>query len=187
MDEEQVLVAKAKKDPAAFGRLYDHYQPQIFNYIYRRTGDFELANDMTSEVFLKAYTKVWTFRWQQISIKAWFYRIATNEVKMYFRKNDYRPASLDALRTATGFEVTDTGHFLEEKMAAEQKMQEHQKFIAIQAVLKTLPVKYQEVIALRYFEQHTIREISEILNKKEGTIKSLISRGLDKIRIKIKE
>lgn len=182
LEEERELITKAKKEPAAFGLLYDHYYPQIFNYVYRRIVDFELANDITSEVFLKAYTNFWKFRWQKISIKAWFYRIATNEINMYFRKKDYRPSSLDALRAATDFEAADTQHFLDEKLAAEQKLQEHRDFLHIQAVLKLLPVKYQEVIALRYFEQKSIKEICEILNKKEGTVKSLISRGIDKIR-----
>lgn len=182
LEAEKELVAKAKKEPAAFGQLYDHYYPQIFNYVYRRIVDFDLANDITSEVFLKAYTNIWKFSWQQISIKAWFYRIATNEINMYFRKKDYRPTSLDALRAATDFEIPDTQNFLAEKLRAEQKLENHQAFLRIQSVVKTLPVKYQEVIALRYFEQKTYKEISEILNKKEGTIKSLLSRGLDKIR-----
>lgn len=50
--------------------------------------------------------------------------------------------------------------------------------------LKTLPVKYQEVIALRYFEGKDIKEISEILDKSEGTVKSLLARGLEKLRKK---
>jgi RNA polymerase sigma-70 factor (ECF subfamily) len=48
-----------------------------------------------------------------------------------------------------------------------------------------LPAKYQDVIALRYFEGKSIREIAEILGKREGTIKSLLSRGLEKIRKKL--
>lgn len=55
-------------------------------------------------------------------------------------------------------------------------------FILVQKKLEKISVKYQEVIALKYFEEKSVREISEILNKKEGTIKSLISRGLQKLR-----
>ena len=50
--------------------------------------------------------------------------------------------------------------------------------------IKTLPTKYQEVIALRYFEGKQNKEIAEILNIKEGTLKSLLSRGLEKLREK---
>ena len=53
------------------------------------------------------------------------------------------------------------------------------------AALKTLPVKYQEVISLRYFEGKNNKEIIEILNMKEGTLKSLLSRGLEKLRNKM--
>jgi len=69
-----------------------------------------------------------------------------------------------------------------EKEIAEEELKRHQDFIDVQARLKLLPIKYQEVISLKYFERKKIKEISEILGKKEGTIKSLISRGLEKIR-----
>ena len=64
----------------------------------------------------------------------------------------------------------------------EKELKDHHDFIEVQKHLKTLSTKYQEVIALRFFENKSIPEIAEILEKKEGTIKSLLSRGLEKIR-----
>ncbi|MCH7512550.1 MAG: sigma-70 family RNA polymerase sigma factor [Bacteroidetes bacterium] len=58
--------------------------------------------------------------------------------------------------------------------------------ISLQKIIIRMEPKYQEVLALRYFEQKPVAEICQILNKKEGTVKSLISRGLDKIRTRIK-
>ena len=64
-------------------------------------------------------------------------------------------------------------------------MEGHQKFLKVQKVVQQLPEKYQEVISLKYFEQLTIKEIAVILKKKEGTVKSLLSRGLKRLRDKM--
>ena len=63
-----------------------------------------------------------------------------------------------------------------EKEIIENELKQHAEFIKVQANLKRLKICYQEVIALRYFEQRNIKEIAIILGKKEGTIKSLLSR-----------
>ncbi|MFQ5603370.1 MAG: RNA polymerase sigma factor [bacterium] len=180
--EEKQLVKKARSDPEAFGVLFDHYYPKIFGYVHKRVLDFEAAKDITSEVFFKSYTHLWKFRWQGISISSWFYRIATNEINAYFRKKRYRPQSLQKLIDEYGFNPLDPQTTEEEKKAAERQLQQHQDFLTIHSKLKYLPLKYQEVISLKNFEGMRIREIAEILHKKEGTVKSLLSRGLEKLR-----
>jgi len=72
--------------------------------------------------------------------------------------------------------------FEEEIIRTEMELINNDDFILVQKKLEKISVKYQEVIALKYFEEKSVREISEILNKNEGTIKSLISRGLQKLR-----
>jgi len=175
-------VRRAKSEPEAFGILYEQYYGQIFGYVCRRVLIWEVAQDITSEVFIKAYQSIWRFRWTNISIAAWFYRIATNEVNLYFRQRKYVPDSLDDLIQRTGFDAPDLTSLEEEKARLETQLQQYQDFIAIQTKIKDLPVKYQEVITLRYFEQKSIGEISEILNKNEGTIKSLLSRGIGRLK-----
>lgn len=182
LEQEETLVKKIKQQPAAFNLLYDQYYPLIFNYVYKRTLDFDLTKDICSEVFLKAFLKINQFRWKGVSIAAWFYRIATNEINLSYRRKKYKPSSMDDLLGEVKLELPDPASLQEEKDAIERQMQEHEDFLLIQSKLKLLPLKYQEVIALRYFEQKSIQEISQILKKKSGTIKSLISRGLEKIR-----
>ena len=74
--------------------------------------------------------------------------------------------------------------FQEDKKELEIEFQKHEQFLVVLKALKTLPIKYQEVISLRYFEGKDNKEIVEILNIKEGTLKSLLSRGLEKLREK---
>jgi len=72
----------------------------------------------------------------------------------------------------------------EDRKEIEDELQRHTQFLTILRELKKLPVKYQEVISLRYFEEKDNKEIVEILNINEGTLKSLLSRGLEKLRQK---
>jgi len=180
--KEKEIVEKAKNDQKAFAILYDKYYNAILSYAYHRTLDMELANDITSETFLKAFNGISRFTWRDISFGAWLYRIATNEVNMYFRKGKYKPISLNYLHNQFGFDAIDFSTTEAEQSRQESKEKKYQDFIFLQSKIKDLPVKYQEVLALKYFEQKSIIEIAVILQKKEGTIKSLLSRGIKKLK-----
>ena len=69
-----------------------------------------------------------------------------------------------------------------ELVEAEAELKRHEEFLALHENISKLPVKYQEVITLRFFESKQLKEISEILAKREGTIKSLLHRGLEQLR-----
>jgi RNA polymerase sigma-70 factor (ECF subfamily) len=184
-DEPQHQSARSNT-PQAFGPLYEQHYAQIFSYVYRRILHWETAQDITAEVFLKAYKSFWRFRWSSVPIGAWFYRIATNEVNMYFRVGRFRrDVSLTKLLEEKGFDAPDATTTDSEKANAERELQRSRDFLLVQACLRSLPAKYQDVIALRYFEGKSVREIAEILGKREGTIKSLLSRGVEKIRKKL--
>ena len=81
-----------------------------------------------------------------------------------------------------GFEPISSHDLESELMEAQEELGKYQDFLEIQARLVQLPARYQEVIALRFFEKKQIKEIAEILGKKEGTVKSLLSRALEKLR-----
>jgi RNA polymerase sigma-70 factor (ECF subfamily) len=182
LGEERELVRQAQKAPEAFARLYDHYYPRIFGYVLRRSANLEAAQDITSETFLKALGKLWQFRWRNVSFSSWLYRIATNEVNQYFRKVEYRKSvSLEELQ-AQGFEPVSPHDPESELMEAQEELKQHQDFLEIQARIVELPAKYQEVITLRFFEKKQIKEIADILGKREGTIKSLLHRAVEKLR-----
>lgn len=181
--EEQLLVEKAKTDKVAFVRLYDQYYPQIFGYVFRRTLDLDLAKDITSETFLKAYSKIGRFQWKGIPFSSWLFRIAANEMNMADRKRKYRPLSLDLLREKAAFEPEDPQSLDREKSEVERQLGQSKDFLLIHQKLILLSVKYREVISLRFFEEKSIKQIAEILNKKEGTVKSLLSRGLDQLKL----
>jgi RNA polymerase sigma-70 factor (ECF subfamily) len=182
LSEERELVRQAQKAPDAFAKLYDKYYPKIFGYILRRTANLEAAQDITSETFFHALNKLWQFRWRNISFSSWLYKIATNEINQHFRKAEYKKSiSLEELQEQ-GFEPVSPDDPESELIEAQEKLEQHREFLEVQDKIVRLPAKYQEVIALRFFEQKQINEISEILGKKEGTVKSLLHRAVEKLK-----
>lgn len=176
MREEQ-LINEIKNNPDLFGLVYDEHYSTIFNYCYKRTYDFNSSKDITSETFLKAYLNIHKFKWKGVSLLSWLYKIATNEINLHYRSKKYRPSFLREIDISETTLAKERG-VLEEKEAAELELEKHEQFLHIQKLLQKLPLKYQEVISLKYFEKLKINEISTVLNKPEGTVKSLLSRGI---------
>lgn len=171
LDEEKKLIEKAQKDPDSFAVLYDHHYTAIYSYCLRRVGNISIAEDICSESFLKAFKNLPYYKWKNIPFSAWLYRIASNEVKMFYRRKRYKPELLEELYIPLSTTSED-----EKSDSLDEKIEK------ILFELRKLDLKYQEVVTLRYFQKLSIRDISAITGKKEGTIKSLISRGLEKIR-----
>lgn len=179
---EKELIEWVRSKPEAFGELYDMYYPKIFGYLYRITGDYALTADITSETFLKAYINIGSFKWKGISISSWFFRIATNELNQYFRRKRYIPRSMTDLNIFDEAAWADRHAPCDDAGDINLHIDKTEEFEGILRLIQTLPAMYQQVIALRYFEELSIREIAEILHKKEGTVKSLLSRGLEKLK-----
>ena len=89
---------------------------------------------------------------------------------------------MEILRNEQGFEPVALHNPETEFLEAREKLKQHQDFLKIREKISQLPIKYQEVIALRFFEKKKIKEICEILGKKEGAVKSLLHRGLEKLK-----
>jgi len=181
-EQEKDLIQQCRASPAAFGQVFDIWYKPVFGYILRRTADYDLSKDIAAETFLKAFLKINGFQWRGISLSAWLYRIATNELNQYYRSSKYKPQSLQQLLENPQMEKLLHQQDGDEREAMEKEMQGFNDFNLIRTNLLKLDIKYQEVIALRYFEQKTNTQISDILDKNEGTIKSLLSRGLEKLR-----
>lgn len=184
MDDLELL-NEIKGNPEAFSELFRrHYKP-ILGYVLRRTGSFEDAADLTAHAFYKAFKHINTFEYKGVSIKAWLYRISTNEVNLFFRQQQRNRSLFEQMDLEDAEAFSNCFHDDLDKF--EQEIHKHKQFLSIQSNLRLLPIKYQEVIALRYFEGKNNKEIAEILDLKEGTVKSILSRGVRKLREKCNE
>jgi RNA polymerase sigma-70 factor, ECF subfamily len=171
--QEQILVARAKAEPQAFAELYEEYYSRIFGYVLRRTANLQLSQDITSEVFFKALKGVGRFNWRGIPFSSWLYRIAAHEIANSYRHTAGENKYLQEVRTSP---------FSQEYLNAELELRKNEEYRTLQEAISRLPPKYQEVIALKYFEDKEIKEIAGILSKPEGTVKSLLHRGIEKLR-----
>ncbi|MCD5416310.1 RNA polymerase sigma factor [Candidatus Bipolaricaulota bacterium] len=179
LEQEKELVERARNDAEAFGELYDRHYPKIFGYVLRRTASIEISQDVTSEVFLKALKNLGQFRWRGFPLSSWLYRIATNEITNYFRNNKHGQLCLE--EDSNSISISNPSAETE-LLEAEAELKRQQDFLTLHENISKLPVKYQEVIMLRFFENKQIKEIGKILGKREGTVKSLLHRGLGNLR-----
>ncbi len=183
LEQEKQLIEEAKCNPLAFGKLYDAYYPPISNYLLHRLTRADDAQDITAQVFYKAMTKLHTFSWRNISFSSWLYKIANNEIKMYYRKKERRFFSLEFLFDHHEFESPASIDVEGDYIAAEEELARDETFQQIRAHLSQLPALYQEVLVLRFLEGKSLEEISEITGKNLNTVKSLVSRGKEQLRL----
>lgn len=187
MNDKEIenLVKKAKKrDREAFGQLFDIFYRPIFGYLLRRTANVELAQDLTSETFFKALKNLRQFKWLgENSFSSWLFRIATNEINMYFREEkNVLSLNNEELKLSEKISASEESLPDFEIISNQEELEKKQEFLKVHQKLKKLKREYQTVITLKYFEKKKIEEISQILEKPEGTVKSWIHRGLEELK-----
>jgi len=180
VDEDEVLVSAAREDSKAAGRLYDKYYGEIVRYIYHCTFDPPVTEDLTSNVFLAALQHIGRYKWRQIPFRAWLYRIATNEVRMHWRRQ--KRVSAISIQTDSSSQQKQNRELESGNPSAGDSVAASEEYRLIHKALLELRVKYREVIILRYFEYKAIAEICEITGRKEGTVKSQLHRGLARLQ-----
>jgi len=178
--DEKSLIEECKKNPEAFGRLYDSHFHTIFNYILYRTGSVTLAQDLTSQTFFNALKNIGNFRFRGISINAWLYRIATNEVNGHFRKQKRRSfTTLDTLSENLADEDNQPDQEIEE---AEEALRQKKMFRLLNQCIQELKPLEQALVTMRYFDRKPYAEIAEILGHREQTLRMRNSRLLKKLK-----
>jgi RNA polymerase sigma-70 factor (ECF subfamily) len=180
LSEQEILIERARRDPEAFGELYDQFYSQIFGYVLKRVANIEIAQDITSEVFFKALKNLGKYQKRnKVPFSSWLYRIATNNINDYFRKKKHSVLPLEEISDMIS---TFNNSAEAEVLQAEEELMRQEDFLILHECISKLPIKYQEVITLRFFEKKQDKEIAQILGKPEGTVKSLLHRGLGKLR-----
>jgi RNA polymerase sigma-70 factor, ECF subfamily len=167
---EYQILQRARKDPKAFGELYEKHFDRIFNYIFRQTDDEELTADLSSQTFLIALKNIDKYEFRGVPFSAWLYKIASNEVNKHYRKQKHdKVFSLEELRVK---ELFDQAH--------EDWDEEVIKKLIL--YLKDLPTEMLEVLELRFFEDKDFKEIAFILDITESGAKMRTYRALDRLR-----
>jgi RNA polymerase sigma-70 factor, ECF subfamily len=173
---DQELVTHALEDRHAFAALVRRYEAPLMRYVVRLgCRNNASAQDLLQEIFIKTYLHLNDYE-PSFSFSSWIYRIAHNEIVSFFRKEKIRPAVLDR----------EADLFLFENMISDLGVDDpgHQRYSPqeIQAAVEALDAKYRDVIVLKFFEEKSYEEISDILQMPEGTVATLINRAKKKMK-----
>ena len=169
-DDERELVERAKRDPRQFGTLYDRHFQQIYRFVYSRVREQTAAEDVTSEVFMKALKAMPRYQDTGRPFAAWLYQIAVNAIADRYR----------SLKTA---QPLDDFHDLSVGGPALEDLAAHRDEVRrIWALVEALPQQQRTALVLKFQEDMKIEDIAVAMAKTPGAVKLLIHRGVTRLR-----
>ncbi|GAA5074967.1 hypothetical protein GCM10023259_077060 [Thermocatellispora tengchongensis] len=168
--ELRTLVLRAKTgDAEAFGTLYDRYLDLVYRYVYFRVGSHPLAEDLTSETFLRALRRIADFTWQGRDFGAWLVTIARNLVADHFKSGRYRLE----VSTAEVLDVPLDGPNIPENAVVAAMVNDE-----VLRAVRELNAEQQECVVLRFLHGMTLAETALVMGKNSGAIKALQFRAV---------
>ena len=160
-------------EPAEFTDLYHQYFPKVFAYVYGRVQDKEVSLNIVSDVFEKAFIKMQSLRSPE-SFGSWLFTIARNEVSSHWRKT--KPAAKAAQEAAWENEIHSQPRGPEETVLHKERL------ASLSQLVRQLPRREQEIIALKFDAELTNREIANVLSTSEVNVRVTVFRALRKLR-----
>ncbi len=168
MDEKSLILQAKQGDEQAFGQLYELYFERIFKFIYFRVNHKETAEDLSEEVFIKAWEKIADVK--EVSFGGWLYQIAKNKVIDYYRQKKQV------------VDLEDVQNFLE----SDERLSESTNTVIerrlFMVLLKELTPEQQIIIKLKFIEDMDNSEIAELISKSEGSIRVIQHRAIQKLQ-----
>ena len=167
---DHLVIRAAKGDNNAFGAIYELWAEHIYRFVYLKTRDEDVADDITAEVFLKVWKAIKTFKLKaDTKFSTWLFAIARNAVIDYYRTTR-QTIPYDNLPEIVDLEgQTD--------LYPEQRK--------LQETLEELRPEYKQVLVLRYVEDQPISRVAQIMKKKEGNIRALTHRALQELKSRL--
>ena len=179
LTDEKLVEIVREKNTELFGEIVQRYQNKIYSYIKRLINSREDAEDVTQEVFIKVYKNLYGFDIKK-KFSPWIYRIAHNEAVNYIKKKSY-------------FKILsiDQNEFLKNTMTQTEdlieKIIKNENSRKLRELLDKLSFKYKEVLVLKYYEEKSYEEISDIIRKPVNTVGTMINRAKSQLVILAKK
>jgi RNA polymerase sigma-70 factor (ECF subfamily) len=166
------LVARAKDgDGEAFGRLYDAYVDMVYRFIYFRVNDRALAEDFTSETFLRALRRISSIDYQGRDIGAWFMTIARNLIL------DHKKSARTRLEVPTAEDIEGEPNERSPEAAVLDLVTSQR----LMAAVRQLGDEQRECILLRFVQGFSVSETAAVMGKNDGSVKALQHRAIRKL------
>ncbi len=180
--EEKALIERCKRgDLAAFNDLVRKYEKQVYNFAYRLTGNYDDANDVAQDAFLRVFNAIGTFRGDS-SFSTWLFRITTNVFLDERKKAKAHPqTSLDEYlelgESSVARQIEDPSP------TPEMVLEESERALILSKAVSDLPEYQRAMVTLYHSQQKSYEEIAEIMDLPIGTVKSRLNRA----RLALKE
>jgi RNA polymerase sigma-70 factor, ECF subfamily len=157
-------------DSEAFGELYDRYVDVVYRYVQYRVSSTALAEDLTSETFLRALRRITSYTWQGRDFGAWLVTIARNLIADHYKSGRYRMEVATSDLVEAGADRSEEG--------PEGEVLTGLTNAALLDAVKQLNSEQQECISLRFLQGMSVAETARIMGKNEGAIKALQYRAV---------
>ena len=170
-NDSRLLERAREYDAQALAEIYDRYAESIYRYAYRHVGNAELAEDLTSEVFLKLLQVLGTSRAPRQQLQGWLYRVARNLAIDWFRQQ-----AKGALLSLNEELTPEDGDSPSTRLELQQLQHD------LREAISQLTPDQQQVIVLRFGEGRKLRDIGRLMGKSEGSVKLLQFRAINRLR-----
>jgi RNA polymerase sigma-70 factor, ECF subfamily len=167
MEQEQLLIEAAQKDPGRFAELYEANFERVYAFIVRRVQDRHEAEDLTAEVFHHALANLVRFEWRGVPFAVWLFRIAANAITDRSRR---------------------TRQSVDSKIAEDldqSSWRDIERRATLFQLVNSLPEDQRSVVIKRFVEEKTVREIAREFGRSEGAIKQLQFRAMETLRARV--
>lgn len=170
------LIRKKQTSEKGYRLLMDKYQEKLYHHIRRMVIEHDDANDVLQNCFIKVFRNIHKFE-KKSKLYTWLYRIATNEAITWLNKKKRKGTS----------SIDDGDNHLAQSLRADQYFDGDEVQVQLQLALRTLPDKQRTVFNMRYFEEMSYKEISELLDTSVGGLKASYHHAVKKIEKYFKE
>lgn len=175
IDFEKRWVQKIKKysDYQSANKLVKKYYKEIYTFVYKQLLDEHLSLDLTQEIFIRMLQSIHHYDATKSSFRTWLYRIATNHCIDYFRSKQYQTSSqMDLVESIE----------LEGENEVELTLEYKEEYEAVQRALAKQSKEVQQIVRLKIFLEYSFREIADVLDISESTVKTKYYKAIKQLR-----
>lgn len=179
MDDENKLISHIQRtgNRKAADEIIRKYYDEIYTYVYKQISDKHMAMDLTQNIFISMLQSISTFDYKKAGFRTWLYRIGTNKIIDYFRKN-----------SAERKRIADLGEYdIQDQTMFTINIENKELLLRLQDYINSLDVNSQQIFRLKIFAEYTFPQIASVLSLPESTVKSKYYRLLKIIREEFKD
>ncbi len=188
-DAENLPVLLAENLNQSFEQLVLRYQDQLYAFVLARVGEASTAEEIVQSALIRAYYALRQYppeRIRALKLSSWLYEITRNT--LYNERRDHQACA--AQRTVEPFDLSEESPLLlleDQRRTPDEELSRREERRELEAQIELLPVPYQTAIRLYYFDNLSYREIADRLKLPVGTVKSHVHRGMQLLRVQMKE